>query len=100
MDRLFARIAWLCDWAGIFALICAAGSLSLHFWFESAFMGTLFLFGVFRWLALAVSLLVTARVVELGLYALTGHDHHASLEQPVRPVATEVRTTPGRRAAA
>ena len=56
MDRFFARVVWLFDWAGVFALICAAGSLSLHFWFDgSAFTGALFLFGVFRWLALAAA---------------------------------------------
>ena len=78
MDRFFARVVWLFDWAGVFALICAAGSLSLHFWFDgSAFTGALFLFGVFRWLALAVILLATGRVVELASLALTGLDLQA-----------------------
>jgi hypothetical protein len=99
MDRLFARIAWLCDWAGIFALTCSVGSLALHFWFEHAFMGTLFLFGVFRWLSLAVALLTGARVIELGVFALTGHDHYAGLEQPARPASRERRNVPERAAA-
>jgi len=90
MDRLFARVVWLCDWAGVFALICAAGSLGLHYWFDgAAFTGALFLFGVFRWLGLAVIMLSTGRMLELGSLAWTGLDGHAlATTAPATPALT------------
>ncbi|HAZ61665.1 MAG TPA: hypothetical protein DCY89_08840 [Gammaproteobacteria bacterium] len=78
MDRLFSRLVWLCDWAGVFALICATGSLALHFWFDGAITGAIFLFGVFRWLTLAILALSAGRVIELSALALTGLDLQAA----------------------
>jgi hypothetical protein len=80
MDRLFVRIAWALDWAGVFSLTCATGSLILHYWFSEQLLSGILLLGVFRWLALASVCLVGARVVELLVYACTGHDHYAALD--------------------
>jgi hypothetical protein len=101
MDRLFARVVWLFDWAGVFALICAAGSLSLHFWFDGALTGALFLFGVFRWLALSVLALAIGRALELAALALTGLDLQATTPELATPTARlQVRDSDEERAAA
>ncbi len=100
MDRLFARLVWLCDWAGVFALVCATGSLALHFWFDGALTGAIFLFGVFRWLALAVLALAAGRVLELGALALTGLDLQAVPAQATPEAGVAVSQPAADRAAA